>query len=88
MARAVEIGRWATALLAAILLAPTVAGACAVCYGAPESAMTLGMNNAILTLLAVVGALQAALIALFVGFWRRSRRVRVLEGVHHIQGGT
>jgi len=86
MTEAKYAGWRAMALLVAILLAPAAAEACAVCYGAPESPMTLGMNNAILTLLGVVGALQAAFIGLFVGFWRRSRRVR--EGVRHIQGGT
>ena len=34
----------------ALLLAPALAEACAVCYGARDSAMTTGLNNGILTL--------------------------------------
>ena len=63
-------------ILALLLLLPEAAEACAVCFGASDSPMTIGMNNGILTLLGVIAAVQVCFIALFVGFWRRSRRVR------------
>lgn len=47
--------------------------ACAVCFGGAGDAMTEGMNNGILTLLAVVGIVQVGFVALFWSFWRRSR---------------
>jgi hypothetical protein len=34
------------------------------------------MNNGILMLLAVVAVVQGGFVALFVSFWRRSRRLR------------
>lgn len=55
---------------------PGLARACGVCFGAEDSPMTIGMNNGILTLLVVIGAVQICFIALFVGFWRRSRQTR------------
>lgn len=61
------------ALLLAVALAPA-ASACAVCYGAADDAMTRGMNNGILTLLIVVGLVQAGFVAMFVSFWRRGKR--------------
>jgi ribose 5-phosphate isomerase RpiB len=65
----------ATALGLAILLAsPVAAHACATCFGAEDSEMTRGMNNAILLLLGVVGVVQGGFVALFVKFWRGARR--------------
>ncbi len=68
-------------------LVPAPASACAVCFGDPDSAATAGMNNAILTLLAVVGVVQVGFVAMFVSFRRRSRRLeeqrkrfRLIEG--------
>ena len=43
------------ALALASLVLPDAAGACAVCYGDPDSAMAAGVNNAIVTLLVIVG---------------------------------
>jgi hypothetical protein len=76
------------ALPLALLLVPEWAEACAVCFGAQDSPMTVGMNNGILTLLGFIGAVQVGFIALFVGFWRRSRRARQLEsGLELLQQG-
>ena len=63
------------AALVAAVLAAAPAGACAVCYGGADSAMSEGMNNAILTLLAVVAVVQGGFVALFVSFRRRARRL-------------
>jgi hypothetical protein len=64
------------AAIAAAFAIPGTALACAVCYGDSGSAMTVGMNNGILMLLAVVAVVQGGFVALFVSFWRRSRRLR------------
>jgi len=76
------------ALVAVILLAETAA-ACAVCYGAEDSAMTAGMNNAILLLLGVVALVQGSFAALFLSFRRRARRARSQgEDLQSKHGGT
>ena len=81
--------RWSVAVLGILgtLSLPDLAAACSVCYGATGDAMTQGMNNGILTLLAVVGVVQVGFVAMFWSFWRRSRdlrqrreKFRILEG--------
>ena len=76
--------------VAAVLWAlPAVSRACAVCFGAEDAPMTIGMNNGILTLLGVIGAVQVCFIALFVGFWRRSKSARRQSHQFRlIQGGV
>ena len=65
------------------------ANACAVCYGATDDAMTQGMNNGILTLLGVVGIVQIGFVAMFVSFWRRSKRFHdQRDKFQLIDGGT
>jgi 2-methylaconitate cis-trans-isomerase PrpF len=66
----------AAVAIAVAFAIPGTALACAVCYGDSGSAMTVGMNNGILMLLAVVAVVQGGFVALFVSFWRRSRRLR------------
>ena len=63
-------------MVAVALSAPGVAQACAVCYGAADSAMTDGMNNGILALLAIVAAVQIGFVALFLSIRNRSKRRR------------
>lgn len=76
------------ALVASLTLAEPAA-ACAVCYGAEGSAMTAGMNNAILLLLGVVALVQGSFAVLFLSLRRRARRVRSQgEGARSIDGGT
>jgi hypothetical protein len=72
-----------------VVAAPGAAGACAVCFGNADSAMTAGMNNGILSLLAVVVVVQGGFAALFVSFWRRARRLREKrESFQVIDGGV
>jgi hypothetical protein len=59
-----------------LLLVPSIASACPVCYGAPNSPMTKSSNNAIMFLLGVVGFVQLGFIALFWSFWRRAKELR------------
>ncbi len=80
------------ALLALVPLAILAAGqeaeACAVCYGAPESPMTAGMNHAIFFLLALVASVQLGFVALFVSIIRRTRHLRNRRSnLHLIEGG-
>ena len=81
---------FAWALLIALALAlPESAGACAVCYGGADDAMTQGMNNGILTLLGVVGVVQVGFVALFWSFWRRTRELKMRRKKFHlVDGGT
>ncbi len=61
-------------LVAAIGLAPRLLLACAVCYGAPGSAQTRGMNFGIFTMLGVTGVVLGGFGGLFFSFARRARR--------------
>jgi hypothetical protein len=77
----------AAALLFAILL-PSVAFACPVCFGDPNSNLTKGANNGVLFLLAIVGLVQIGFAALFWSFWRRSKELqRRKESFRVIEGG-
>ena len=64
------------ALMLLAVLSAEPASACATCFGAEDSPLTTGMNNAILTLLAVIGVVQVGFVALFSSFIIRSRRLR------------
>ena len=79
-----------SALLALVLavLAPAVARACAVCFGAANSNMTEGMNAGILALLGFVGLVQIGFVALFLHFRHRSKRLKEhRDSLHLIRGG-
>ena len=69
---------WTTVAMAvlAAIVSSDPAGACAVCYGAEDSAMTAGMNNAILMLLGVVVVVQGSFVALFLSLRQRARQAR------------
>lgn len=83
----------AAALAAAWLALPEAAAACATCYGAADSPMTQGMNNAILTLMGIVGLVYVGIAKVFLDFRRRSRklsqkatvrqRLRLIHGEKH-----
>jgi hypothetical protein len=74
--------------LTLLVLAPTVAHACAVCYGAPGDPMVKGVNNGIWVLLGLVGLVQIGFVALFWSFWRRAREQRRFrESLRVIEGG-
>jgi hypothetical protein len=77
-------------LIAAWLALPRFALACATCYGAADSPMTQGMNNGILTLIAVVGVVYVGIGKVFLDFRRRSRRLNekatVRQRLHLIHG--
>lgn len=76
----------ACALVAA--LAPRAVAACAVCYGAPDDGMTIGMNRGILTLLGIIGTVQVGFVALFWNVRRRAKELRDRrDRLQLIQGG-
>ncbi len=74
----VAVRGWIVASLAvvAVVAVSEPAAGCAVCYGAEDSAMTAGMNNAILLLLGVVAVVQGSFAALFLSLRQRARRAR------------
>ena len=76
-------------VVASMVVAPGLAEACAVCYGAVDSPMTEGVNNGILVLLAVIAAVQVGFVALFLSIRQRARQVRQQkERLQVIQGGA
>jgi len=71
-----------------LLAIPTLASACPVCFGDPNSAMVKGTNNGIFFLLGVIGFVQVGLGAMFVAFWRRARALRARrDSLRLINGG-
>ena len=86
--------RWMLPLaLAAWFALPETATACATCYGAADSPMTQGMNNAILFLIGIVGLVYVGIGKVILDFRRRSRklsqkatvrqRLRLIHGEKH-----
>ena len=55
-------------------LGPRTLLACAVCYGASDSAQTRGMNFGIATMLGVTGVVLGGVGGMFFYFARRARR--------------
>ena len=73
-----------------VLMGGSSAQACEVCFGAAGDPATLGMNNAVLFLLGVIGLVQVGFVTLFFKFRKRSRslaekkeKFRVLQGGLH-----
>ena len=64
------------AAFAVVVGAPRAALACPVCFGANDSAMAMGMNNGILALLLVTGAVLASFGAFFICLMRRAKAAR------------
>jgi hypothetical protein len=67
-------GMQAVLACAAVLALRSVGWACAVCVGNPDDPQTIGMNKAILGLLAITGVVLTGFSALFITLWRRSRQ--------------
>ncbi len=79
-------GRAVAVFVCLLVGAPAVARACSVCFGNPDSPHTQGMNNAILFLLAVIGAVLACFAAFFLHLRRMSRLARAGHGSGFTQG--
>lgn len=73
------IATLAACVLVLSLAVPQIASACATCFGAADSPMTKGMNNAILMLIAVVGVVYAGIGKVAMDFRKRSRRLAEKE---------
>lgn len=74
--------------LLALLLAPTLASACPVCFGAAGSTASKAASNGIFFLLGVIGFVQMGFVAMFIGFWRRARALRAhRDSFRVIDGG-
>ncbi len=75
--------------LVGLLAVAQPAAACATCFGAEDSALTKGMNSAIMTLLAIVAVVQVGFAAAFIAFLLRSRRLRERrDSFRLIRGGA
>ena len=61
------------------LALPQIAFACATCFGAADSPMTKGMNNAILMLIGVVGLVYVGIGKVAWDFRKRSKRLAEKE---------
>jgi hypothetical protein len=69
-----DIGYMAVAPVGALLVAwPSVAEACATCFGDPDSPLTKGMTAGILVLLGFIGTVLASFASLFLYWMRRHR---------------
>ena len=64
---------------ASALALPQIASACATCFGAPDSPMTKGMNNAIFLLIGVVGLVYVGIGKVALDFRKRSKRLAEKE---------
>ena len=62
-----------------VLALPQIASACATCFGAADSPMTKGMNNAILLLIGVVGLVYVGIGKVALDFRKRSKRLAEKE---------
>lgn len=62
--------------LVVALLVPSVASACPVCYGDPNSPMVKGANNGVWVLLGIVAFVQIGFVALFLSFWKKAQELR------------
>ena len=71
MSLAISPSRWLAAV-ATTMLIPASASACATCFGASDSQLAQGMNMGIFSLLLVLVAVFAGIVAFFVYLARRA----------------
>lgn len=69
------------------IAAQSSALACATCYGASDSPLAQGMNWGIATLLGVIGAVLAGVVAFFVHVGLRSAKVNAGQSPQTADGG-
>ena len=86
--RLLEYSSYALTILIVLLTARSAA-ACAVCFGDPDAAMTVGINKGILVLLGVVAAVQIFFVAIFLNIRQRSRKLEERKSRFQVfQGGA
>jgi len=68
---------WMAAM--ALMLAPDAARACATCFGAPDAAMTKGLNMGILSLLLVVMFVLGMMAAFAIYLMRKAASMPPVE---------
>ncbi len=61
-----------TGTIGVLIADAPAAWACAVCFGAPDDAQTIGMNMAIATMLSVTGVVMGLIVSVGVMVWRRT----------------
>ncbi|MCH8011244.1 MAG: hypothetical protein IIA61_04730 [Candidatus Marinimicrobia bacterium] len=78
-----------TAFIVCILgLAPSIAMACATCFGAPDAPMTHGMNMAIISLMGITGTVLGGIVIFFISLIRKSKKVNSLSPFHNRGNGS
>lgn len=56
-----------------LIILPSRAHACAVCYGDPNSPQTVALNLAIFTMLGVTGCVLSSIVGVGFMLWRRAQ---------------
>ena len=75
--------------LAVAMIVPSIANACPVCFGDPNSPLVKGANNGVWVLLGIIALVQIGFVALFISFWKRARQLRAKrEQFRLIEGGV
>jgi len=69
-------------LIAAAFFIPRLTSACAVCFGDPQSPLTLGAKAGVLLLLGVVVVVLGGIVGVGIYWARRARLLEVQEILH------
>ena len=69
-------------------LTPSIAVACATCFGTPDAPMTHGMNMAIISLMAVTGTVLGGIVTFFISLIRKSKKADSLSPFHNRKNGN
>lgn len=76
------------AAVGALAFQPRLAHACAACYGQSDAPMAHGMNWGIMSLLAVIGLVLAAVAGFFVYLAKRAAALQANELAGQMAGAT
>ena len=71
----ISMRRAVSAAMFAVIVSASSAGACAVCYGNPESPLTKGMAAGIWVMLGCIGFVLAGFAGVFLYWMYRSRHI-------------
>ena len=69
-------------------LIPSIAMACATCFGAPDDPMTHGMNMAIISLMGITGTVLGGIVIFFISLIRKTKKANSLSPFHNRRNGS
>lgn len=69
-------------LLLAVILTPAISNGCAVCFGDPNSPLTLGAKAGVFFLLGVIVLVLGAIVGVGI-FWARRARLLEVQNILH-----